>query len=332
MLRPLAALCAAGSAVLGTGCASIVNGQNQSLSVQAISGGKPVQGASCTLMNDKGTWYLTTPGSAVVHRSFAELSVKCEKTDYEPGLSSVKSSTKAMAFGNILFGGVIGATIDVSSGAAYDYPNEISVVMAAVAPGAAGAAAAAQPAAAQPAAAAVQAPPASGPAAQVARSEYLVYRITDRLTQLERRVRVAAGSKMPAGTGDMELLSPPGGWVPAVAEAGASWNVKYAARDANPGSQVSLSGKAGMPGALRTAAGEFEAVPITYKGWIDRVANNVVVAQPAEFRVWMEPRSRRVLRFESSVPFRSAGPNQARASEEQVELVKLSDGTDDETL
>jgi hypothetical protein len=33
-----------------------------------------------------------------------------------------------MAFGNILFGGVIGVGVDVATGAAYDYPALITVV------------------------------------------------------------------------------------------------------------------------------------------------------------------------------------------------------------
>ncbi len=324
MLRPLAALCAAGSAVLATGCASIVNGQNQSLSVLAFSEGKPLQGASCTLMNDKGTWYVTTPGSAVVHRSFAELSVKCEKTDYEAGLTSVKSSTKAMAFGNILFGGVIGATIDVSSGAAYDYPNEVNVTMAALVPGST------PSSSANPVPAAAAAP--AEPAATGTQASFLVYRVTDKLTRVERRVRVAAGSKLAAGTGDMESLAPPNGWIPPNTAAGASWTLKYAARDGTPASQVSVTGRVGAPARLRIGAGEFEALPITYKGWIDRMAQtaSMSVSQPAEFRIWVDSRSQRVLRFESDIPFRSVGPNSVRASQEQVELVKLASGADDD--
>jgi hypothetical protein len=34
-----------------------------------------------------------------------------------------------MAFGNLLFGGPIGAGVDMASGAAYDYPNLIPVTM-----------------------------------------------------------------------------------------------------------------------------------------------------------------------------------------------------------
>jgi hypothetical protein len=112
-----------------TGCASIVNGQNQSVSVETRSNGAVLVGANCTLTNDKGTWFVSTPGSATVNRSFEDLSVKCLKDPLDPGLVTVKSATKAMAFGNILFGGVIGAGVDVATGAAYDYPNLISVEM-----------------------------------------------------------------------------------------------------------------------------------------------------------------------------------------------------------
>jgi hypothetical protein len=326
MLRPLAAFCAVGSALLATGCASIVSGHNQSLSVQALSGGKSVQGATCTLSNDKGTWYVTTPGSTVVNRSFAELSVKCEKSDYESGFTSVKSSTKAMAFGNILFGGVIGAGVDMATGAAYDYPNDISIVMMALGTGNAPATAPVPPAASSTAAPAVA-------SASLEKAEYLVYRVTDRLTRVERRVRVPVNSRTLAGTGDMELLSPPGGWMPDTASAGSNWTLKYAARDGSPASQLAVTGQAGAPTMLRTGAGEFEAVPVTYKGWIQRVMSGTfLVSQPAEFRLWLHSGNKRVLRFESDIPFRSAGSNQARASQEHVELVKLASGRDDDEL
>ena len=111
------------------GCASIVLGSNQSLSVDSLSKGTKVAQATCTLMNNKGTWFVTTPGTVTVHRSYDDLSVKCEKDGLQPGIVTVKSSTKGMAFGNILFGGVIGAGVDAGTGAAYDYPALITVMM-----------------------------------------------------------------------------------------------------------------------------------------------------------------------------------------------------------
>jgi hypothetical protein len=116
--------------LLGSGCASIVSGTNQSVSVETRSKqGQAVMSANCKLSNNKGTWYVTSPGSVVVSRSFEDLLINCEKENQEPGLASVKSSTKGMAFGNIIFGGVIGAGIDMASGAAYDYPTMINVLM-----------------------------------------------------------------------------------------------------------------------------------------------------------------------------------------------------------
>jgi len=116
--------------MLGAGCASIVSGHNQSVSVETRSKeGQAVASANCKLTNNKGTWFVTSPGSVVVSRSFEDLLINCEKENQAPGVASVKSSTKAMAFGNIIFGGVIGAGVDVATGAAYDYPTMITVLM-----------------------------------------------------------------------------------------------------------------------------------------------------------------------------------------------------------
>lgn len=127
--RRAAALAVMTGASLITGCASIVNGTNQVVSVEARHKGQQVVGAQCSLINPKGTFYVTTPGTVTINRAYDDLNVKCEKDGMQPGLVAVKSSTKGMAFGNILFGGFIGAAVDTSSGAAYDYPTLISVIM-----------------------------------------------------------------------------------------------------------------------------------------------------------------------------------------------------------
>ncbi|MFN5542634.1 MAG: hypothetical protein ACK499_10065 [Betaproteobacteria bacterium] len=108
------------------GCASIVSGQNQSVSVDT-PGCNP---ASCQLSNDKGSWFVTTPGSVTVRRAYGNLMVACTKEGYTPATTSVASSTKAMAYGNVLFGGLVGAGVDAATGAAYDYPQVISVALA----------------------------------------------------------------------------------------------------------------------------------------------------------------------------------------------------------
>ncbi len=105
------------------GCASIVNGTSQSLSVVT----QP-KGATCSLQNNKGKWFVNnTPGSVTVHKSFHNLQVQCQKKGFKPANLSVTSKVKPMVFGNVLFGGVIGAGVDVGDGAAYYYPPLINV-------------------------------------------------------------------------------------------------------------------------------------------------------------------------------------------------------------
>lgn len=112
-----------------SGCASIVNGTSQPISVTT----PPVSGATCSLKNSKGEWYVNaTPGSAVVHRAYGPLTVNCKKSGYNTAIMTVKSSTKGMAFGNVVFGGIIGGGVDMADGAAYDYPTPIVVPMSPV--------------------------------------------------------------------------------------------------------------------------------------------------------------------------------------------------------
>lgn len=115
------------SALVISGCASIIDGTNQPVSVEAMNGSAAVVGASCKLSNSKGNWHVVTPGTTTVQRSYSDLQIDCRKAGLPPVVTAVKSSTKAMAFGNILLGGVIGAGVDIANGAAYDYPSPITV-------------------------------------------------------------------------------------------------------------------------------------------------------------------------------------------------------------
>ncbi len=83
----------------------------------------------CELVSSNGTWYVSTPGTVPIERGYDDLSVTCKKQDMDPGIVTVKSTTKGMAFGNILFGGIIGAAVDMGTGAAYEYPSLITVFM-----------------------------------------------------------------------------------------------------------------------------------------------------------------------------------------------------------
>lgn len=317
------------SALLG-GCASIVSGQNQSVSVETVADSAAVAGSNCQLTNNKGTWYVKTPGSTMVNRSFEDLSVRCEHDAYEPGIASFKSTTKGMAFGNIIFGGIIGAGVDISTGAAYDYPNLITVVL--------GKATGAVPKAA---------PKDDAPAAAVplSRGDFLEYEITERFTGNVRQARwvvdeisaekvVFNGGDWVEGSqgqvlsmrapsaGDLDSLEPPTGWIPADLAVGRRWTLRYEARDGSPTSRFELDAQAMVQMKVTTKAGTFDAIQIVYKGYAQRNGGALFVPHATEIKLWYDPGQKRVVLFESEIrPGQNASA--VRPSRERIELVRV---------
>ena len=95
-----------------SGCASITESKNQSMSVTTGE----VTGAMCTLSNSKGSYYVTTPGSVMVRNACDQLAISCTKEGYvpaNPGAGTVQDKAKKMAWGNIVFGGIIGIAVDI---------------------------------------------------------------------------------------------------------------------------------------------------------------------------------------------------------------------------
>jgi len=111
-------------------CASIVTGTRQQIAVST----DPIDGAKCQLTNKHGSWSVPkTPGFVTVHRDFDDLDITCKKSGYKTANKQVKSYTRAMVFGNLILGGPLGGGVDVVSGAAYNYPEQIIVPMRKVA-------------------------------------------------------------------------------------------------------------------------------------------------------------------------------------------------------
>lgn len=111
------------------GCASITGTTGQSISVETRDEASVIAGANCEMTNSKGKWFLSTPGSVQIRRSNDDLIVTCQKDGYPPGTASIVSETKGSMFGNILLGGGIGALVDHNSGAAYEYPTLVQIIM-----------------------------------------------------------------------------------------------------------------------------------------------------------------------------------------------------------
>ena len=108
--------------ILG-GCASITESKNQSMSVTTGE----VTGAMCTLSNSKGSYYVNTPGSVMVRNACDQLSISCAKEGYvpaNPAAGTVQDKAKNMAWGNLVFGGIIGLAVDRTTGAGCQYPQQ----------------------------------------------------------------------------------------------------------------------------------------------------------------------------------------------------------------
>ena len=119
-LMSLAAVAALG--VLASGCASIVEGTTQSVAITSSP-----QDAKCILTNSEGTWYVTTPGNAQVHKTKNNLDVVCAKSGFRDGHRTIESSFNAVTVGNLVAGGVGGLVIDAATGADFNYPPEVNI-------------------------------------------------------------------------------------------------------------------------------------------------------------------------------------------------------------
>jgi hypothetical protein len=101
----------------------------QPLSVQTVLDNREVSGIGCTLTNDTGKWFVTTPGTVTVQKSTADLSVQCRKDGIGTGNEVAVSKATGSVWGNVLAGGIIGYAVDRNTGAGFDYPTVITVSM-----------------------------------------------------------------------------------------------------------------------------------------------------------------------------------------------------------
>lgn len=109
-------------AIALSGCATFVEGTSQGISISTT----PEQGAHCTLVNSQGTWYVTSPGTATVHKTKADLDVTCTKPGFKPGHVVAASHFDAISAANML-ASPMGLGVDAMTGADYLYDTPIIV-------------------------------------------------------------------------------------------------------------------------------------------------------------------------------------------------------------
>lgn len=115
---------------LTSGCATITSTELQPVTVTTrTANNQPLEKADCALKNDKGNWKVTSPGVVSVRRSSEDLMVECKKEASPDGFGRVISRAAGGMWGNIIFGGGVGAIIDHNKGTGYDYPNDVIIKM-----------------------------------------------------------------------------------------------------------------------------------------------------------------------------------------------------------
>lgn len=93
-----------------SGCASIVSGTTQPITVTSSPEGANVKA-------EPGGFKTTTPGKLELKRSGGPYKITFSLDNYEPYSALLTTETNGWVWGNLLFGGLIGALIDGSTGA-----------------------------------------------------------------------------------------------------------------------------------------------------------------------------------------------------------------------
>jgi hypothetical protein len=116
-------------AALG-GCATISESNQQVLMVQTIQDNREITGIGCVLTNDAGRWFVTTPGRVMVQKSAGKLWIDCRKVGASSGQDVVVSKANASALvGNVVLTAGLGYLLDKRTGAGFDYPETLTVIM-----------------------------------------------------------------------------------------------------------------------------------------------------------------------------------------------------------
>lgn len=107
-----------------SGCASIVKGSSQMMNVTTTTGKQ----VDVVVINEKGTFPMKLPQAIAVEKSSDDIIINVAEAECVlPSTTIVQSRLSSWFFGNIIFGGLLGSTTDLSSGSAWEYDNNIIV-------------------------------------------------------------------------------------------------------------------------------------------------------------------------------------------------------------
>lgn len=109
-----------------TGCASIIDGTTQQITVNTSP-----SGAQCALFreNERIGTIPVTPGSVLIKKTKHDITIQCVKTGYDIATYLNHSGMTATSFGNIVLSGGIGVIVDSASGADNKYTPDVNITL-----------------------------------------------------------------------------------------------------------------------------------------------------------------------------------------------------------
>ena len=107
-----------------TGCASIISGNQQQVSITVECKGMTIP-TYCVASNSEGTWRFNTPATITVNKSPSDLRVSCESSTFGDYSKRASSSTSLTILCNVFAGGILGAAYDHHTNAGLNYPSKI---------------------------------------------------------------------------------------------------------------------------------------------------------------------------------------------------------------
>lgn len=117
IMKKLALTCAILSL---TGCASMFTGTTSTINITSTP-----TGADCDLAGHG----VHTPGNVVISKSPDDVTANCQKEGYLPGSTRVESSFNPVTLVDtlLMLPGALAYIIDFSTGAAFEYPEQVSI-------------------------------------------------------------------------------------------------------------------------------------------------------------------------------------------------------------
>ncbi|HEX8403310.1 MAG TPA: hypothetical protein VF670_01730 [Duganella sp.] len=111
------------------GCASLTESTQQNVLVQTVLDHREITGVGCVLYNDVGKWFVTTPARVTLRKSAGPLRIDCRKDGEAWAYEKVAPKANGNLWGNVILTAGVGYVIDRNTGAGYDYPSTLTVVM-----------------------------------------------------------------------------------------------------------------------------------------------------------------------------------------------------------